>query len=67
MKNAKQNYNLNYTVCASIIKLHNNNKQLTNCHQIQRPHNTNLLVNMKMHQSIWEINFVEILLVLDCI
>ena len=26
MKSAKSNFNLNCTVCASIIKLHNNNK-----------------------------------------
>ena len=30
-------------------------------------HNIELLVNMKMHLSIWEMNFVYLLLILDCI
>ena len=53
MKSAKSNFNLNCTVCASIIYLHDNKKIIVIKSKIS--HNTELLVNMKMHWSLWEI------------
>ena len=64
MKSEKSNLNQNCTVCASISWLYKHKIQvISNVETTQ--FNTELLVNMKMHWSLWKINFVELLSALD--